>query len=298
MTQNSIKDTISKWSQKCDIFDIELIIAHIIQKDQVFIMTHSEHILTKKQQKQISLLCQKRFDGYPLAYILKHKEFYARDFIINEHTLVPRPETELLITETLSFISKKKLSDILIIDIGTGSGIIAVTLAKELSKKNIQTTIRASDISSKALVVAKQNTKLHQVNITFYNSNLLNNHVLQNDIINTKCKNIIIVSNLPYVDIKQKDNLLKQPESQALYFEPSSALWSSDNGLLHYKKLILQTIALQSNLDTPKKITSFYEIDPAQLNLLTDYLSSSTSESYNIKYFKDLSGKNRIVRWN
>jgi len=297
MTQNSIKSILLTWSQKCDVLDIELIIAHVMKKERTFIMTHPEYILTKEHYKQISLLCKKRTHNYPLAYILGYKEFYGRNFIVTKHTLVPRPETELLIEKAISFISEGELTDTLIIDVGTGSGIIAITLAKELSSRNFQPKILASDISDKALLIAKQNSQSHQVDITFFHSDLLTDTSLQNIIKTTKYKNIIIISNLPYVDIAQKKHLLDQPESRALNYEPPSALWSPDKGLLHYKKLISQTIELHNDLNKSQSIISFYEIDPNQSTLLTNYLHLHTSEFTKINYFKDLSDKTRIIEW-
>jgi len=298
MKQNSIKFALSKWSQKCDVLDVELIISHVLGKDRVFIMTHPEYIFTKKYQEQISSLCKKRATGYPLAYILGYKEFYSRNFTLNEYTLVPRPETELLIEKAIDFILKKEIKNTLILDIGTGSGIIAITLAKELETKNIQTKIVASDISARALEIAELNAQSHKVNIKFYKSDLLSDNQLQNEIIQTTFKNIIIVSNLPYVDIAQKQSLLEQPESSALYFEPSEALWSPEDGLSHYKKLITQTIKItRNNQFKSKKLTSFYEIDSSQSNLLTQYLHSELPTNTDVEYFKDLSEKNRVVRW-
>ncbi len=298
MTQNSIKSILSMWSHKCDTLDIELIIAYVLGKSRAFIMTHPEYVLTKKYYDQILSLCKKRAENYPLAYILGHKEFYSRNFIINEHVLVPRPETELLIEKIIHFILEKKLTNILIVDIGTGSGIIAITLAKELQEKNLKIKIIASDVSTKALNVAKQNAQLHHVNILFYHSDLLDNNLLCNNITQTNSKNIIIVSNLPYVDSALKIFLLQQPESRALRFEPSRALWSNEEGLSHYKKLITQTntIALDNNLKNTN-ITSFYEIDPNQSNSLTNYLKLKLPSNSDIKYFKDLSMKNRIAKW-
>lgn len=298
MTQNSIKSILSIWSQKCDTLDIELIIGYVLGKNRAFIMTHPEYILAKKYHDQILSLCKKRAENYPLAYILGHKEFYSRNFIINKHVLVPRPETEILIEKVINFISEKKLTNFLIVDVGTGSGIIAITLAKELQKEDVKTKIIASDVSTEALDVAKQNAQLHNTDIIFYHSDLLNNNLLCTDITQTNFKNIIIVSNLPYVDSQLRNSLLRQPKSRSLRFEPAKALWSNEGGLSHYKKLITQTntIALDDNLKNTC-ITSFYEIDPDQSNLLTNYLKLKLPNDPNIKYFKDLSMKNRIAKW-
>ncbi len=298
MTQRSIESVLSIYSQKCDALDIELIIAQVLGKDRVFIMTHPEYILAENYWEQISSLCKKRATNYPLAYILGHKEFYSRDFILNEHVLVPRPETEILIEKVINFISEKKLNNFLIVDIGTGSGIIAITLAKELQKKDLKTKIIASDVSTEALNIAKQNAQLHHANIIFYHSDLLDNDLLHDDITQTDSNNIIIVSNLPYVDSALKSSLLQQPESRALRFEPDKALWSNEGGLSHYKKLIAQTrtIALDNNLKNTC-ITSFYEIDPDQSDSLTNYLKLKLPNNSDIKYFKDLSTKNRVAKW-
>jgi release factor glutamine methyltransferase len=292
MTKKSIQSIISSWSSKCDILDIELIIAHIFKKDRSFIMTHPEHILDDDSFIQINYFCKKRAQGYPLAYIIGTKQFYGRDFIVNTNTLIPRPETELMIDKIISFTTQKHLSNICIVDIGTGSGIIAITLAKELIKLNITTKIYAIDISNDALSIARKNAKTHNVSdkITFYQSDLLSNTFLQTDLQDNDYSNIIFAANLPYVDISIEPELTKNKESQSLIFEPRLALWSDDFGLSHYKKLITQTTSLKKN------ITSFYEIDPKQYAYLTQYIQD-ISTNIKINCYKDLSDKERIIQW-
>ncbi len=298
MIKNSIKSQISTLFQKCDLLDIELIIAHVLKKDRVFIVTYPEYKLTQKEQTKITALCNKRANDYPLAYIIGNKEFYNRTFIVSENTLVPRPETELLVSNVISFVTQNNNSDTLIIDIGTGTGIIPITISKELIQHNISSTILATDISLDALNIAKSNAKSNNVtNIKFYISDLLQNTELYKMILATPHNNIIITANLPYVDDSIKNILLNQPESKALKYEPSIALWSKDSGLYHYKKLINQTMQLHNQLSTTKNITSFYEIDPDQSPLLTKYFNTKISKDIKLIYVKDLSKKDRTLQW-
>ncbi len=294
MTKNTIKTLINTLLPKDQLYDLELIIAHVIKRDRVFVISHPSHSLTDSDIGRITILYKKRSQGYPLAYITGVKEFFGRDFKVNKHTLIPRPETEILIENTLSFISKNHLLEALIIDIGTGSGIIPITLNIELPKK-IKKTILASDISSNALEMAKENAMTHNSSsISFLNSDLLKNGEFLKTIINNNAKNIILTANLPYVNDEIKNNLLKQEESISLIHEPQIALWSSDAGLFHYKQLTQQIVQL--NKLSQKNITSFYEISPEQHDIIVDYIQKMTSEP-KIKSFKDLSGKNRIIQF-
>ncbi len=293
MTKKSIQTILSTWTKKCDVLDVEMIVAYVIQKDRSFVIAHPQHILSLSEYTKIDTLCKKRSLHYPLAYIFGTKEFYGRDFIVNKHTLIPRPETELMISQIISFITKKQLTNVCIVDIGTGSGIIAITLAKELAKINVDYQLCATDISPEALSVAKQNAKKHNVydTISFYHSDLLQNNSLHNKLQDASCKNIIFVANLPYVDVTIKSKLLKQHNSRALTFEPQIALWSPNNGLDHYEKLIKQT------QDIKKTTTSFYEIDPQQSILLTKYIHTNISPDIQVTHHKDLAKKDRVSEW-
>ncbi|XLQ20134.1 MAG: peptide chain release factor N(5)-glutamine methyltransferase [Candidatus Moraniibacteriota bacterium] len=290
MQKITIQSIISSNIAICDQFDIELIIAHVLNKDRIFTITHNTQILTKKQVDEITELCKNRAAGYPLAYILGEKEFFGRSFKVTEDTLIPRPETEILIDAVLSFLLKDNLSNILIIDIGTGSGIIPITLNKEIST-NIIKNILATDISDKALNIASYNIASHNSsNIMLYHSDLLSNTDLLDAIHSTKFEHLIITANLPYVNDSIKTELVQKKESKSLKYEPQIALWSEDAGLSHYKQLITQTL----NLNIDVKITSFYEISPEQYPLLKSYLKQHIKNP-KIKLAKDLANKERIV---
>ena len=294
MKKPNIKKIIFLWYNKCEILDIELIIAHILKKDRVFVISNPDFALSDNEIKKINSLCNKRADGYPLAYILNSKEFYGQNFYLTQDTLIPRPETEILVEKTLEFINKRNVSNIIVLDIGTGSGIIPITLARLLPNKKLK--IFATDISKKALVIAQTNCqKLNIPTIDFFQSDLLSSTQLQKTLTNTKLDLLVITANLPYVDTAIKMKLLKNKNSQGLKYEPRVALWSKDGGLFHYKKLIRQTIDLSTTLKNTE-IISFYEIDDKQTNKLQKFIKNALPTAQ-LNVHKDLAGQNRVMVW-
>ncbi len=200
--------------------DAEILLCLAIGKERTYLRTWPEKLLEPEQISHFWSLVQERHEGRPIAYITGHKEFWSRDFLITPDVLVPRPDTELLIELCLTLIPIKSTSKL--IDLGTGSGIIAITLSAERPLSEVF----ASDFSIPALEIAKQNAILHhQHNIKFYQSYWLN------DIPLTQFD--IIVSNPPY--IAKNDHHLLQGD---LRFEPTSALSSEDNGLGDIKIII------------------------------------------------------------
>lgn len=294
LPKKTIQNLIKKWHKKVDLIDIEVLISHEINKDPIFITTHPEYTLNFWQTFKIEKKLKKRAKGIPLAYLIKHKEFYGRDFLVNKYTLVPRPETELIIEKVLEQIKNSETTNYLILDIGTGSGIIPITLLKELenfSKKNFQ--FIAIDISNKALKVAKKNSEKHNVKnkLNFYLSDLLKNKKLIKELLDFNGE-IILIANLPYVNENFKNNLFKKKESKALKFEPEIALWSTDRGLHHYEQL---TKEIKKYLKE-KSITSYFEINPEQ----PDYLKKKIKEHFpssKINFEKDLANLNRLCIW-
>ena len=197
----------------------------------------------------------------PVAYIKGIQDFYGRDFIVTPDVLIPRPETEQIIDIVLSMAGKPYLpgikidsqiipDDITILDVGTGSGCIAITLALELPKS----TVYATDISNSALKIAEQNAKNLNAKVNFSKSNLLEN--VKKGII--PCPDII-VANLPYVD-KTWDWL----DKEALSYEPEIALYADNGGI----KLIKQLISDATDINTPRIIL---EADPSQHAKIIEY---------------------------
>ena len=182
-------------------------------------MTDIEYIKKYSKKEDIDKNLEELKKGKPIQYIIGNVNFYGNIINVNENVLLPRFETELLVEKTINYI-KKYFKNPKILDIGTGSGCIAITLKKELENS----TIDAVDISNSALKVAKENAKLNNVEINFIEGNIL-------DDINSKYD--IIISNPPY--IKEDDTEIMDIVKNN---EPHIALFAKDNGLYFYKEII------------------------------------------------------------
>jgi release factor glutamine methyltransferase len=294
-----MKNLIQKYYKKIDLLDLELLISHITKNPREFILAHPEYILTKNQITELKSQISKRIRGEPLAYLTGHKEFYGLDFLVDKNVLVPRPETELIINYQLSIINEDKLT---VVDVGTGSGCIIITLAKLLNKN---TKFFAIDISDKALVVARKNAKRHGVDkkIKFLQGNLLEPIINNPKLIINNCK-LIIVANLPYLTPTQIKN------SPSIQKEPRLALEAGRDGLKYYRELFKQIKMLSFKnyeLRVPNcEINVLCEIDPNQTKKIISIIKkefSITSESptgdfdgtIKIEIKKDLAGLDRIV---
>ncbi|MFA4818001.1 MAG: peptide chain release factor N(5)-glutamine methyltransferase [Parcubacteria group bacterium] len=281
----TIKDILTKYHKKLDSLDLELLIANSIKKPREFVLAHPEFSLSSlKIENLIRRLAKKiarRRRGEPLAYILGHKEFFGLDFKVNRHTLIPRPETEMLVEEVLKLDPKNKT----VIDIGTGSGNIIISLIKNLKNKN---KFIATDISANALKVAKQNARIHKVSgdIKFIKSDLLDYFLEHPALIKKDC---VIIANLPYLDLGWK-TLLKSSETKGLKFEPRIALYAGEDGLDAYRQLAGQLKKMKSVIKN--KITILCEIGHIQKKGMENMFSFANKASFK----KDLAGKWRVCQ--
>ena len=242
------------------ILDAEVLLSFVLKQPKEFPYTHPEKPVTTTQEQEFKTLISRRNTGEPVAYLTNHKEFYGRDFYVDQRVLIPRPETELII----DLIKQYAQSQNSIADIGTGSGCIAITLAKELPNA----TINATDISTGALEVAKKNAASHNVEINFQHGNLLEP---------IKDKKIdIIVANLPYLNT-------------ALPHEPAQAFLAGKDGLDLYRQLFTQIAALGQ---TPRYV--IIEIDPDQVSALMEIIKQQLPQT-TIDIKKDLAGLDRIL---
>ncbi|KKQ80782.1 MAG: Release factor glutamine methyltransferase [Parcubacteria group bacterium GW2011_GWC2_38_7] len=207
--------------------DAELILIHCIKKSREFIYTYPEKKLTTTQEKSFLKNIKARSKFIPVAQIIQQKDFFELSFIVTKDVLTPRPETEILVEETIKIVKNNYNSKVTIADIGTGSGAIAITLAKNLP----QATILATEKSTKALWIAKQNARRHKVKLKLFQGDLLT--PIKNEKID------ILVANLPYVE-KNLNNHIDSTETKGLKFEPSLALYSGFDGLDAYRKLFQQ----------------------------------------------------------
>ena len=235
--------TISEWLNKSVIncLDAELILTQYLgASDRSYLVAHSNDELV--DTSVIDNQAARRADGEPLAYILGYREFYGRRFFVTPDVLIPRPETEDIIDIA------KRLKPAKILDVGTGSGCIAITLALELPDAEVS----AIDISSEALRQAQKNAAHHHAKILFCKSDLLSNY--------HPSAGTLIVANLPYVDATW-DWLNRR----SLDFEPTSALYAEQSGLELIYRLIDQT---------PTGCPLLLEADPCQHKSIVEYAKS------------------------
>jgi len=260
--------------------EIPILIAKAIKKEKEFIFTHPEYKLKISEYLKLRCFLYKLKKNYPLAYITKNKEFFNLDFYINENVLVPRPETEIMVEKTIKIINKKENKQkILLVDVGTGSGCIPISILKNINKK-IHTI--AIDVSKKALGVVKINIKKHNADIELNHGNLLT-PIINNKILNNYT-NLIITANLPYLTEKQFKNEL------SIQREPKKALIADNDGLELYIQLLKQIQNIQKKYKI--NINFLLEIDPGQ----TIKISNLIDNKFKLKIHKDLAKNSRIIQ--
>ena len=269
----SIKNILKKPTTETD-----LLLANIIHKDKVFVLTHPEYQLDLFQYWYFIYCLFLLKQGYSVATIIHKKEFFGIEFFVNKHVLIPRPETELIVEEVLSEI-ENSAKKILLIDVGTGSGCIPISILKN-NEINLSTI--ALDISNLALKVAKKNIAKHNVKIELIQSSLMTK-ILGRDY--KTFDEIIITANLPYLT---SDQVKHEPTIQK---EPLIALVADEEGLALYRQLLAQISKIFYN----KKLLILFEIDPTQsqkiINLAKKYLPNCK-----LKIIKDLAGLDRILK--
>lgn len=206
--------------------------------------------------------------GYPAQYIVGDVNFYGHKILVNENVLIPRFETELLVDKTIKYIRESFDGNIKILDIGTGSGAIAIALKKAFPNA----LVTALDISDKALELAKENVKINNVEINFIKSDILKN---------VDGKFDVVISNPPYIDYEE------EIDEKVRKYEPHLALFAEDNGLYFYKE-IFKNIKPHLN----EKFLLAFEIGETQGEILKNEASKYFE---NILIEKDYPGKDRFL---
>lgn len=267
-----IKESLIAYYPESEISGfMRIIIEHITNKSYHQALL-AEVELMPHQQEKVELIVERLKRHEPIQYILEETEFFGLPFYVNENVLIPRPETEELVELILKEDNKTGLS---ILDIGTGSGAIAIALAKHIKNGEVS----AWDISSKALDVAALNSKANSTTVSLKQVDALSGYPLDK-------KFDIIVSNPPYVLDSEK----KSMEQNVLDYEPHQALFVPDNDpLLFYKRIA--DIAL--NLLNPQG-KLYFEINQAKGKDVIDMLKEKGFSD--IVLFQDLSNKDRMVR--
>ena len=200
--------------------DSEILLSNVLKKKREQILVKLNQTMKKKDISAFNKLIKRRAAKEPVAYIIKKKEFWSKNFKVNKNTLIPRPETELLVQNLIKSYKDKKIS---ILDVGTGSGCILISLISELPfSKGI-----GIDISTQAIKVAKENASLHKVKnkVKFFNKSIINLYNLKFD---------LLVSNPPYIERKNIKNL----DDGIKNYEPLIALNGGNDGLDVIKKVI------------------------------------------------------------
>ena len=224
---NQASKTLKQLSNTSSKLDSEILLSKIIKKNRKYLILNSNEKLKKENIKSFDYLVKRRKKGEPIAYLINKKEFWKQNFYINQNVLIPRPDTETLVEETLKLFNVN--SKLNMLDIGTGSGCILISILKE--RRNFFGT--GIDISKKAINVARFNAKMHQLSnrVKFYNSDVDKFLIGKYD---------LVVSNPPY--IKRQD--LKYLEVDVKGFEPKLALDGGKDGFSKITKVISKTSTL------------------------------------------------------
>lgn len=247
-----------------------LLLQYVLNQTRQKIITNSEKKIEKTKVNDYKKYIQKIIDGIPLQYITHNQQFMALDFYVDENVLIPQPDTEILVEEAIKKISK--ISNAEVLDLCTGSGAIAISIAHYC--KNSRVT--ATDISPKALNIASKNANKNNVNIEFIESNLFNQ---------LKDKHFdVILSNPPYIETDIINLLSKEVQN-----EPHIALDGGKDGLEFYKK-ILNEAHKYLKINGYLMLEIGYNQGNAVITLKHENLKLITEQP-----IKDLAGNDRVV---
>ena len=254
--------------------EAEVLMRHILGMERAQFFAALDEPLAPDQQRQIRQVVRRRLDGEPLAYIVGHREFYGLEFVVNAHVMIPRQESELLVDKVLEFCSDKMHRGPLhIVDVGTGSGAVAIAIARNLR----QSVVYATDLRREALTVADVNRRRHGV--------LDRVHLCQGDLLQFLNRPLdVIVSNPPYIRADEIQHLAPEVRN-----EPVWALDGGADGLEVIRRLLQQA---------PEYIRPggliLLEIDPEQFESARQ-LARQAMPGARVLFAKDLLGLARVV---
>ena len=257
----TIKEIIIRYSKELEEMsptprlDVETLLQKVLDVDRLYILLNLEKSLSEDEEKLFNKFINERLNNKPIAYIVGNREFMGLDFYVQEGVLIPRPDTEVLVEEVIELGNNK--IPINILDIGTGSGAITVSLAKYLDNAKITSV----DISDIALEIGKKNAESNNVNdkITFIKSDLFTN-------IDNNMRFDIIVSNPPYI----KREVIETLDKQVKDFEPYNALEGGIDGLDFYRAITTQAkkylkkggiLAYEVGHDQSEEVSKLMEAD-------------------------------------
>lgn len=233
----------------------------------------SEELSVEQENRYFDLINKNINEDTPLSHLVGFDYFYDRKFKVTKDVLSPRMETEELIYKVLEHIKKSKKDSFRILDLCTGSGIIAITLKKEIVEK--YTEIVASDISEKALSIAIENANNNNANITFIKSDLFDNISGKFD---------LIISNPPYISYKDKITI----KDSVLNYDPHLALFAEEDGIFFYRKIIENAVHYLS-----KDGVIFFEIGYDQKEKIFEL---GKNNNFITTVYKDINDRDRIAK--
>jgi release factor glutamine methyltransferase len=272
--------TLTQASQKNARLEAQILLRHILHIERSVLYAYPERVLTPEQEQQFLSFIERRSRGEPIAYLTGHKEFYGLDFLVDKRVLIPRPETELLVEAALH--ACRQMFDAgrtpIVADIGTGSGIIPVTLAVLEPRLPY---LYASDISTDALDVAYLNCLRHHVENRI--------HLLFGDLLAPLPEPIdILTANLPYVGTDELDELMLDVRA----FEPHLALFSGPLGLDLLRRFFIE---LQHSQKLAERAILLLEIGYQQREALTSMLQEIWPHA-NLAFTKDSACWDRVLQ--
>ncbi|WP_314396547.1 peptide chain release factor N(5)-glutamine methyltransferase [uncultured Gemella sp.] len=242
------------------------------ESPQLFSNCMSEQMSKENEEKYFSLIEKHIKEDVPLSHLVGFEYFYDRKFKVTKDVLSPRMETEELIYKVIEYVKANNKNNLKILDLCTGSGIIAITLKKELDQISID--VVASDISEEAIEVAKENAQYHDTDVRFIQSDIFNN-------IDDKFD--IIVSNPPYIDRKDEVTM----KENVLNYDPHLALFAEEEGMFFYRKIIEQAKDyLKENG------VMFFEIGYDQRDKI---INLSEKNDYLAQVYKDINNRDRMA---
>jgi len=259
--------------------NVELMFCEILNCDRIKLYLDFDKPLKPDEIVKFKSMLKRRMQNEPLQYILGKTNFYGYEIKLNNKVLIPRQETEILVGKVLEDIFEAGKDFINILEIGSGSGCIAIALSGEMKKKNIEHKIISIDISSKSIEMAKSNAIINYIpndNIDFKVEDFFTNSFSGNNF-------DYVVSNPPYIPAKEIDGLNIEVKS----FEPIDALTDGKDGLLFYENIL--------NLFY-KKSKIFVEIGDGQKEKIEDLLKRNNIKDYN--FYKDYCNIERVLKIN
>lgn len=267
LAENNVDDVFIK---------IDILLQHLLKINKTELIINQENEVTKKDENKFFKCIEEVISGKPIQYITKSQEFMNLKFYVDENVLIPQPDTEILVEEVIKRINEiKKEKIIKVLDLCTGSGAISISIKKYVNE-NVE--VYSTDISEKAIKIAKKNAKNNDVKVNFILSDMFEN-IKEDDF-------DIIVSNPPYIESKTISTLSKEVQN-----EPHIALDGGEDGLKFYK-----IVAENANKFLKEKGQVFLEIGYNQKESV-EKIFEDTKKYFCISCIRDLANNDRVLKF-